>query len=233
MRRTLITALVAGCVAGLFVFAVQHVKLTPLILAAEVYENGAAEHQHDDAGDHEPPTPGWEPSNGVERTAYTALADILVGVGYAFLLVGAFVLRGPPIDARVGIAWGAVGYAVFSLAPAMGLPPELPGSHSADLYARQEWWLGTAAATACGSALLAFSRAVLLKIAGTVVLALPHLVGAPHPHEIGGPVPPELAAEFTAASLATMALFWLVLGALSGGIYARLGRREAPLVSYS
>lgn len=233
MRRILVTALVAGCIAGLFAFAVQHAKLTPLILAAEVYEEGAAEHQHDDMGGHEhPPPPAWEPSNGLERTAYTALADIVIGVGCALLLVGSFVLRGAPVDAPRGMAWGAVGFAVFSLAPAMGLPPELPGSHSADLFARQEWWLGTAAATAGGSALLAFSRSVLLKAAGAVVLALPHLIGAPHPHEIGGPVPPELAAEFTAASLATMALFWLVLGALSGGIYAWLGQRDAPLISY-
>ncbi len=233
MQRILVTALVAGGIAGLFVFAVQHAKLTPLILAAEVYESGAAERQPNAPGGPEHVPPAWEPSSGPERTAYTALADIIVGVGYALLLVGAFVLRGAPVDVSRGMAWGAAGYAVFSLAPALGLPPELPGSHSADLFTRQEWWLGTAAATAGGSALLAFSRSVLLKAAGAVVLALPHLIGAPHPHEIGGPVPPELAAEFTAASLATSALFWLVLGALCGGIYARLGRREAPLRSYS
>jgi cobalt transporter subunit CbtA len=231
MRRILVTALVAGGIAGLFVFAVQHAKLTPLILAAEVYEAGAAEHRPNAPGEHVPPA--WEPSSGLERTAYTALADIVVGVGYALLLVGAFVLRGAPVDVSRGMAWGAAGYAVFSLAPALGLPPELPGSHAADLFARQEWWLGTVAATACGSALLAFSRSVLPKGAGALVLALPHLIGAPHPHEIGGPVPPELAAEFTAASLATSALFWLVLGALCGGIYARLGQREARLRSYS
>jgi len=233
MRRILLTALVAGGIAGLFVFAVQYAKLTPLILAAEIYESGAAEHEHNDPAGPPHDPPAWEPSNGLERTAYTVLADIIVGVGYAFLLAGAFVLRGAPVDVPRGMAWGAAGYAVFSLAPAMGLPPELPGSHAADLFARQEWWLGTVAATACGSALLAFSRSVLLKAAGAVVLALPHLIGAPHPHPIGGPVPPELAAEFTAASLATTALFWLVLGALAGGIYARLSRREAPSASYS
>ncbi len=233
MRHILVTALVAGCIAGLLFFAVQHAKLTPLILAAEVYESGAAEHQPNSLGGAEHASPAWEPSSGLERTAFTALADIIVGVGYALLLVGAIALRGSPVDVSRGMAWGAAGYAVFSLAPALGLPPELPGSHAADLLARQEWWLGTVAATACGSALLAFSRPVLLKVVGAVVLALPHLIGAPHPHEIGGPVPPELAAEFAAASLATSALFWLVLGGLSGGIYARLGRPEAPLRSTS
>ena len=226
MRRILVAALAAGCIAGLFAFAVQHARLTPLILAAETYEDRAAEHQPGApaAGEH---ASAWEPANGLERTLYTALADVIVGVGYALLLVGAFVLRGAPVDAWRGLAWGAAGFAVFSLAPALGLPPELPGSHSADLFARQEWWLGTAAATAVGAALLAFARAPLLRVAGVVVLALPHLIGAPQPPQIGGPVPPELAAAFTAASLATTALFWLVLGALSGAIYARLGRRPA------
>jgi cobalt transporter subunit CbtA len=232
MRRILLTALVAGGLGGLFVFALQHARLTPLILAAEVYETGAAEHEHENARGPQQDAPAWQPSNGLERAAYTALADVIVAVGYACLLVGAFVLRGDPVDVPRGMAWGAAGYAVFSLAPAMGLPPELPGSHAADLFARQEWWLATVAATAAGSALVAFSRTVLLKAAGAVVLALPHLIGAPHPQAIGGAVPPELAAEFTAASLATSALFWLVLGALAGGIYARLGRRTGLSASY-
>ncbi len=166
MRHILVTALVAGCIAGLLFFAVQHAKLTPLILAAEVYESGAAEHQPNSLGGAEHASPAWEPSSGLERTAFTALADIIVGVGYALLLVGAIALRGSPVDVSRGMAWGAAGYAVFSLAPALGLPPELPGSHAADLLARQEWWLGTVAATACGSALLAFSRPVLLKVVG-------------------------------------------------------------------
>jgi cobalt transporter subunit CbtA len=228
MWRILVTALVAGGIAGLFFFAVQHAKLTPLILAAESYEGGATGPDAESA-EHVPSA--WEPSRGLERSAYTALADLIVGVGYALLLVGAFALRGAPVDVPRGIAWGAAAYAVFALAPALGLPPELPGGHAADLLARQEWWLGTAAATAGGAALLAFSRPMVLKAAGAVLLALPHLIGAPHPREIGGPVPPELAAEFTAASLATNALFWLVLGALCGGIYARLGRAAARSAS--
>src|SRR5260221_3743012 len=148
MQRILATALIAGGIAGLFVFAVQHAKLTPLILAAEVYESGAAERQPNAPGGPEHVPPAWEPSSGPERTAYTALADIIVGVGYALLLVGAFVLRGAPVDVSRGMAWGAAGYAGFSLAPALGLPPALPGSHSADLFTRQEWWLRTAAANA-------------------------------------------------------------------------------------
>ncbi|MEI2612914.1 MAG: CbtA family protein [Candidatus Promineifilaceae bacterium] len=38
----------------------------------------------------------------------------------------------------------------FQLAPAFGLPPELPGMAAADLGARQVWWCGTALATGVG-----------------------------------------------------------------------------------
>ncbi|HEX7968574.1 MAG TPA: hypothetical protein VF502_10160 [Stellaceae bacterium] len=41
------------------------------------------------------------------------------------------------------------------------------------------------------------------------------------------------AVQFTAASLATNAVFWLVLGAPCGGIYTPLGRRGTPLFSHS
>src|SRR5258708_15772155 len=117
MQRILVTALVAGGIAGLFVFAVQHAKLTPLILAAEVYESGAAERQPNAPGGPEHVPPAWEPSSGPERTAYTALADIIVGGGYALLLVGAFVLRGPPVDVSPGMACAAAGLPFFLLRP--------------------------------------------------------------------------------------------------------------------
>jgi adenosylcobinamide kinase/adenosylcobinamide-phosphate guanylyltransferase len=48
--------------------------------------------------------------------------------------------------------WGLAGFAVFTLAPGLGLPPELPAMPAADLLARQVWWIGTAAATAIGLA---------------------------------------------------------------------------------
>ncbi len=130
-------------------------------------------------------------------------------------------LRGEPTNATLGVLWGAGGYVAFSLAPSLGLPPELPGTFTADLAARQLWWLGTAVASACGLALLVLARSTPLKLLGGFSLALPHLIGAPHPPAIGGAVPPELAAEFAAVSLATPALFWVALGALCGGLYAR------------
>ena len=209
MQKILFTALIAGCLSGLFVFVMQSAKLTPLILQAETYEQVDSHHHEEEA---------WEPANGFERNAYRLLADLGVGVGYALLLIGAFTLRGEEMDTKSGILWGLAGFAVFSLAPGFGLPPELPATMAADLTQRQIWWVGTALATAVGLALVVFKPSNGAKGLGIALMALPHIIGAPKP-PLGGVVPTELNAEFAAASLATMALFWVVLGALSGWLY--------------
>jgi cobalt transporter subunit CbtA len=107
------------------------------------------------------------------------------------------------------------------LAPAIGLPPELPGMQAAGLIARQEWWLLTAAATALGLGLVVFAQQPVLRVIGAAILVLPHLVGAPIAPHGASALPAELAAEFATASLATAALFWLLLGGISGWLYRR------------
>lgn len=113
---------------------------------------------------------------------------------------------------------------MFALAPALGLPPLPPGMEAAELVQRQVWWIATAATTALGLGLIVFPRRLVYRVIGAGVLVLPYVIGAPGPREIGGKVPPELVAEFVVASLATAGLFWLLLGALSGWLYHRLGR---------
>ena len=216
MQRIIITALIAGIIAGLFSFAIQTAKLTPLILQAEVYEENAAHSEHS----HEHNEEAWSPADGLERGASHLLANIGMGIGFALILVGAFSLRGEKIDAKRGILWGLAGFAVFSLAPTFGLPPELPTTLAADLSDRQIWWMATALATAIGLYMANFSRSNLLKILGIIILALPHIFGAPHA-PVGGIVPTELNAQFSAASLTTMAIFWVILGAVSGWVYGR------------
>jgi cobalt transporter subunit CbtA len=223
-RRIFVTALIAGAIAGLFASAVQRIKLIPLIEQAEVYEAAGAAHAgHDHAGMTMAPAE-WEPE-GVERTAYTVLADVLAGIGFALLLVGAVAcagLAGHVVDARRGLLWGAAGFVVFTLAPALGLPPLPPGAEAAELASRQIWWVGTAAATAIGLGLIVFWPAWLPRILGIAVLALPHVIGAPHPPDPGGSVPGDIVAQFAVASIATGALFWLVLGGATGWLYRRL-----------
>jgi cobalt transporter subunit CbtA len=228
MRRILVTALAAGFAAGLAFFAVQAWRLLPLIQTAETYESAATPHHDHDAAapthQHAPAAePAWEPAEGFERLAYTLTADVVTGIGFALLLVGAFSLRGKPIDLRRGLLWGIAGYLAFALAPALVLPPELPGSISADLAGRQAWWWATALATAGGLALVAFARPSWLKLAGVCVIVLPHVIAPSHP--AGGVAPRDLLVEFTIASLAATAVFWIVLGAASGWLYPRLSRR--------
>jgi cobalt transporter subunit CbtA len=225
-RRVFFAAVLAGLAAGFIVTALQAAELTPLIAAAEFYEK--AETATRAPAIHE--ALAWEPSPGIERIAFTLVANMIIGVGFGLLLSAAFALHqlfaGAQTDARRGLLWGLAGFACFSLAPALGLPPELPGSAEADLFARQSWWIGTALATAAGIGLIAFVRPPLGPALGLVLIALPHLVGAPRAPGGDSAVPAGLAAEFAAASVAIAALFWLVLGSVGGWLYARLGRRR-------
>ena len=92
---------------------------------------------------------------------------------------------------------------------------------AAGLFDRQIWWAATALASAAGLALLVFSKPLQWKALGAAVLIAPHAIGAPHTHETGS-VPGELAAQFVAASLLAAAVFWVVLGAVSGWLHRRL-----------
>ena len=224
--RIILTAVFAGLIAGVFAWGAHMVKTTPLILAAEVYENAApaapaAAQAHATAV---PETPAWEPADGLERNLYTLLADVVTGIGFAFMLAGAMALSGRAVDARLGMAWGLAGFAALFAAPSLGLAPELPGMQAAGLGARQAWWLLTAAATAAGIAAIAFAPRPAVKALGVALLALPHVVGAPHPVLTSGPLPAELAAQFAAATLVITGLFWLVLGGLTGYFYRRFER---------
>jgi cobalt transporter subunit CbtA len=224
-RRILIAALVAGFAAGVLATAVQAARVWPLILTAETFENAAPAdaHQHGTAAAVE----AWSPEDGLERTAFTLLFNLLAGFGFALLLNAALVLRraaGGQTDATTGLLWGLAGFASFALAPALGLPPELPGMVAADLLARQLWWIATALATAGGIALIVLPRRLPAALIGVVLLVVPHVVGAPHPDPAeASPVPAELAAGFVAASLVTAAVFWAALGAVSGWLQHRYG----------
>ena len=226
--RIILTALAAGLISGVFVWGAHMVKTTPLILAAEVYEDQAAGHQPTPANPEQAPAAqpeeAWAPADGFERGAFTLLMDALTGIGFAFLLAGAISLSGRPIDWRRGVLWGLSGFAAFFAAPAFGLAPELPGMQAGDLGARQAWWLATAAATAAGLGLIALQPKAAIKALGAGLIVLPHLVGAPHPEFAPGNVPAEMAAEFAIATLVVTGLFWALLGGLTGYFYNRFER---------
>lgn len=242
LRRILTAGLLAGFIAGTAVTVMQMLQVTPLILAAEVFEDAgpAPAHVHDGstAGHHhDSASEAWAPADGLERNAFTWLANILTGVGFGLILGAVMAVAGRPVDARRGLLWGLAGYGAFAVAPALGLPPELPGMMAADLAARQVWWIMTVGATAAGLALIVFAPSKpykrLMQAAGLALILLPHLLGAPHMAAEAGTVPAELAARFAVASLAAAALFWAVLGVVAGHLMARLlpatpARGESP-----
>lgn len=227
--RILAAGLIAGSIAGTAITVAEIPLVTPLILAAEVFEQASSStpppSDHSGAsqlgdGDER----AWAPTAGLERLAFTWLANVLTGVGFGLIFAAAIALAGRPMDWRRGLIWGLAGYGVFAVAPALGLPPELPGMVTADLAARQKWWLAAAGSAAAGLALIAFAPEQPFKrplqAAGLILMILPHLSGAPHLAYAVGVVPPELAARFVVASLAASALFWVILGVTVGHLMA-------------
>src|ERR1043165_10072751 len=130
-RRLFIAAASAGLLSGLFVTLVHNVTTVPIILEAEGFEKASeetapaaapaadataapaatTEEGHDHAADgHSHDGEEWEPQDGFERTAYTALADLLTGVGFALLLIAVYAVSGRAIDWRQGVSWGLAGF---------------------------------------------------------------------------------------------------------------------------
>ncbi len=236
------TAGFAGLLAALLLTLLQSFWVTPLILQAETYESSApestasVEHEHahaTEAHDHASREHGhshdeeaWAPEDGLQRTLFTGLSNLVVAVGFALMLAGLYVVRTPQKTWQ-GLLWGLAGFATFSLAPSVGLPPELPGTAAADLVSRQYWWIGTAAATALGLGLLAFGQHWTLRVLGLLLLPIPHLIGAPHPAVHESLAPAALGQEFIYASLLTNALFWIALGVASAWFFTRTQQHHA------
>ena len=203
--------------AGLFATAVQSIRVIPQIYEAEKYEkrepvpHPQTHEDHADEGD------------GLSRLALTLVSNVVSAIGFALLLVGCFALYGE-VDWWRGILWGVGGFIVFSLAPAVGLPPELPGASTAPLPHRQLWWILTVAATGSGLGLLAFKPGALFKALGVALIILPQAIGAPHPEAHGGSSPQALMGSFILTALAASAAFWVVLGLCAGYFYGRLSR---------
>jgi len=222
------SALLAGLLAGLCISLVQAVITTPMILEAETYEVALPTLEA-------PPVCGpeqedcntglnvWQPREGFERYLFTALANVGAGVGFSLLLLAGMALRGAATSARVGLMWGVGGYAVFTLAPALGLPPELPAVPTVDVAMRQVWWAFAVAGAGAGLSALSFAKTAWVRGLGVVLFVLPHAIGAPHGPALTSSIPPDLVARFAAASIAVNAIFWALIGSLSGYFFRRFG----------
>jgi cobalt transporter subunit CbtA len=255
LNRVFLVALHAGLAAGLLVAVLQHFTATPLILKAELYERAVSAstpargsaislaprlilvHSQGDHGMRPPESAGaaqggpgdtgWAPEDGLERTAYTSFATMVTAVGFALILLAGMIAAGDQIEPRRALGWGAAAFVATGLAPAMGLPPELPGTGAGDLAARQLWWIFTAAATGAALWLLLRTSAWRAKLAGVLLLVAPHVVGAPTAESFTSPIPAELAAKFAAISLAIQAALWLTGAYFAALFWSRSSRGAA------
>jgi cobalt transporter subunit CbtA len=245
LRSIVFTSVLAGLFVGVMVTLAHQFATVPLVLASEAFEQqaGAAEataaphdhaavgHDHGAAG--RDPAAGahdhgaqaeWAPADGLERTVFTALGDIVTAIGFALVLTSAYVLIGRPVSWREGVLWGLAGFAVFTLAPSLGLPPELPGMPAAELAPRQAWWIATVAATGAGLALLVLRRSVIAALVGVALIVAPHLVGAPTAPAVETAVPHQLWWQFVVAVTVTSFVFWVALGGVTGALIGRFSR---------
>lgn len=260
-RRLFLCALFVGLLTGLFDSAVQRWQVVPLIFAAEVFEDAnapvakAAEYDHADNAAHNHEAEAWGPQRGVERTAYTVLANVLNATGLALLLLPLMVLvnrrrgsqalnlqKSQDVLAGNGLLWGAAAWVCLFALPALGLPPELPGMQAAPLQARQVWWFLTVASGAGGLVMLCWVRAKW-RVLGLALLFLPFTIGAPQ-HEgsafagMTADVAAQmqvLASRFVVATSVASALQYLLLGTLCALVAARwlspLLKPSAPAAS--
>ncbi len=221
-RSLVMSALLAGAAAGLLLTVIQQWQVTPIILAAEKFETAAAEapaHEHS-GHSHEHNEATWSPAEGTERMLYTLLANVFAGIGFALLIAAGMGFSGHS-GWRRGLYWGLAGYAVFFVAPTLGLHPDVPGTTAAALVERQLWWISTVAASAAGLALLVFGRSLLLRGVAVILLLMPHLFGAPLPEHAGSLVPQQLSDDFVLATTVVNAIFWISLGLFCGRFLQR------------
>jgi cobalt transporter subunit CbtA len=207
VRALVLSAAAAGLAGGLVAATYQALVVTPLILAAEVLEHAG------------------EAAEGAAlgRHLLTTLATVVLAVGGALILLGLMMLDGGRITARRALPWGAAAFVAAALAPAIGLPPELPGMPAADLVERQVWWLATVLATSFGLWTILCRGGAASLVLGVLVIVLPHVVGAPQPVSHDSAVPAGLAAQFVASSLAGSLILWVIVSSVAGAVFDRLG----------
>ena len=218
--RTISCALLAGFLAGLCLFLIQRSSTLPLIRAAETYEKANSIESASDAFATEP-----------VRSLATLLGDIFVATAFGLILTGVYAISGRD-GWLYGLLCGLVGFATFHLAPAMVTPPAVPGMEMAPLGARQiAWW--TAAVSAVIAFILVFKLTWPSKLVGilfffvpaTVLrLLLPLTASTTQSNSLA-----LLDQAFMIRTLLGMLVFWLILGGISGYLFARADRKPASM----
>ena len=214
------TALLAGFLGGLCLFVIQRSSTLPLIRSAETFDKTSGPESESDAFAKEP-----------LRSISTLLGDVLVAIGFGLIVTGIYTVSGSG-GWEMGLLIGLAGFVTFHLAPAVVVPPAVPGMEVASLALRQTAWLTAVASTVIGS-ILFFYLSGLARLSGLLFLVLPGVVfrflvplGMPSTQLRSLAL---LDRAFVTRTLGMMLVFWLILGSLSGYLFAR-GQRKAALI---
>lgn len=216
-RTLVLSAFAIAVFAGAIISLYQAYFITPIILGSEVFEviEPVSHHQMEE-------TITWAPEDGIERNSWNFTSNFLLCFAYALILLSAMSIK-TSTNTMKGIFWGLAAYLAIFVAPALGLPPEIPGMETTQLEGRQAWWLFTVILTAISLWLIAFQN-YMYKALGIILLILPHLLGAPQP-ELHGFTnsDPEAVAEltrlwhdFVLQTTIANALLWVIIGSSAG-----------------
>lgn len=249
-QRLIFSALAVALLVGSLQTGMQQWQAAPIILAAEVYEDQKVEapaaveqasHSHRDTATvpHVHDVKAWTPADGVERTFWTWVANMLHAFSIAllaFAVMGVSLYRGSSLRSMTLALWvAAAGWVTFYFWPSLGLHAEIPGMDTARLGSRQGWWVlaAVSAALACGS--VALLRTHMRWAAAAAWLALPYIVGAPH--ILTDPLAGfsgeaqvalrQLGTQFIWATTWVSLTFWAFIGVVTGLMFQRWLR---PLV---
>lgn len=227
MTRHLFTsALFAGLAAGLIAALLQLLFVIPLLLEGELYEAGVRVHFASSlsAPVQSPSGPAEGLTQDMSRHFMTTGFNVVAYTAFALIMTAGMALAarsGHRVAPRTGIVWGLAGFISLHLAPAIGMPPELPGTIAPAVELRQIWWLATVVCTVLGLGLIAFGRGAAMITIAIALVALPHIIGAPHLDTYFGIAPPELSAHFVTRSMGVAAASWVVLGVLCAYFWNR------------
>lgn len=249
IRQIFLTAILTGLLAGLALTSIQSIKVIPLILAAEQYEDGelitysshkqtashkettahknvTRDHTHEAKEEHSHDKEAWGPEDGFERLFYTFIANVFLATGWTFLLCVVYMYLNN-LNIIKGIIAGTVGYLTFFVLPSIGLSPELPGTLAASLEHRQAWWIGTVLSSALGFVILFFNKNRVYQIIALGIILLPHIIGAPVPDVHAGSAPLEMFNSYVNATFISNGIFWMLLGAISVTLFGIFQKQEA------
>lgn len=226
----------------------------PLVLRAEAFEGQKVESSglvvaeaHDHAHDHhhEVSTTAapWVPEDGLERTFWTWVANVLHVFALALFVqvaLAVWTLRHGVATSwwSLGLGMALAGWLSLHLWPALGLHAEIPGMDAARLGSRQGWWLLAVSGAGAACALLAFARGAWRWLAAVVLLAVPFAVGAPQiaadPLAGFGPDARQvllvLGEQFVVVTHLIAVSLWLMLGLAGSAVFVQWVR---PLILHT